>query len=266
VIREALLFSFAVVLAGCAGGGGNFDVVGGTGTVAELGTVSDVGAPRERARIHTELGAAYYEIGNIAVALEELRIAIGADSAYAPAHSVLGLVQMDLKENDQAQASFQRALQLAPGDPDANHNYAWFLCQSGREEQSIRFFLAAVRNPLYATPAKSYALAGVCAIKKNNEKEGADYLERALRIETGYLPAIINLAQLRYRRGELEAARLLVTEFNRLVDPTAESLWLATRLERRLGDKNAETSFANQLRRRFAGSREFQEMQKGNYE
>lgn len=239
---------------------------GGDRAPMELGTVSDVGAPRERARIHTELGAAYYEIGNIAVALEELRIAISADSAYAPAHTVLGLVQMDLKENGQAQASFQRALQLAPSDPDANHNYAWFLCQTGREEQSIRFFLAAVRNPLYATPAKSYALAGACASKKNNDTDGIEYLERALRLDPGYLPAMINLAQLRYRRGELEAARGLVAQFNRLIDPTAESLWLAARIERRLGNKNAETNYANQLRRRFSGSREFQEMQKGNYE
>lgn len=266
--RAFLVLLLCVSLSGCAGGGGQPDIVASTGTTAssELGTVGDVGAPRERARVHTELGAAYYEIGNIAVALEEIRIAIGADSTYAPAHSVLGLIRMELKENDLAQSSFQRALQLAPGDPDANHNYAWFLCQTGREEQSIRFFLAAVRNPLYATPAKSYSLAGVCAARKNNDKDGVEFLERALRLDPAYLPAMINLAQLRYRRGEMEAARALVAGFNKLVEPTAESLWLATRIERRLGDKNAETNYANQLRRRFAGSREFQELQKGNYE
>ena len=106
----------------------------------------------------------------------------------------------------------------------------------------------------------------MCAARKNNETDGIEFLERALRLDVNYLPAMINLAQLRYRRGELEAARVLVGQFNKVVEPTAESLWLATRIERRLGDKNAETNFANQLRRRFAGSRESQEMQKGNYE
>lgn len=264
-IGRIILFAFA--LGGCAGGTVSPDF-GGTSVSgqSDLGTVSEAGAPRERARIHTELGAAYYEIGNIAVALEELRIAIAADSGYAPAYSVLGLVQMDLKENDQAQASFQRALSLSPADPDANHNYAWFLCRTGREDQSIRYFLAAVRNPLYTTPAKSYALAGICAARKNNDSAGVDYLERAIRLDPNHLPALINLAQLRYRRGELEAARILAAQFNRLVDPTPESLWLATRIERRLGDKNAETIFANQLRRRFPGTPEYQEMVKGNYE
>lgn len=266
-MRAFLLVAMIAAIAGCSGAPPTPDFGSATGGApSDLGSVSEMGAPRERAKIHTELGAAYYEIGNIAVALEELRIALAADATYSAAHSVLGLVQMDLKENEQAQSSFQRALQLAPNDPDANHNYAWFLCQTGREEQSLKFFLTAVRNPLYATPAKSYALAGTCAVRKNKYAEGIEYFERALRLDANYLPAMINLAQVRYRRGEVEAARALVGQFNRLVEPTAESLWLAARIERRLGDKNAETSFANQLRRRFSGSQEFQEMQKGNYE
>ncbi len=42
--------------------------------------IGEVGEPRNRARIHTELAAAYFERGNMAVALEELRVAAGADS------------------------------------------------------------------------------------------------------------------------------------------------------------------------------------------
>ena len=35
--------------------------------------IGEVGAPRERARVHTELASAYFERGNMGVALEELR-------------------------------------------------------------------------------------------------------------------------------------------------------------------------------------------------
>ena len=125
--------------------------------------IGEVSPPRNRARMHTELAAAYFERGNMGVALEELRIALAADPNYAPAYNVLGLVHMDLNENPQAQQSFERALRIAPNDPDINHNYGWFLCQTGREEQSMRYFLAALKNPLYTTPQKSYALAGVRA-------------------------------------------------------------------------------------------------------
>ena len=138
----------------------------------------DSGAPRNRARIHAELGGLYFQRGNMGVALEELRMAIAADPSYAPAYNVLGLVFMDLRENAQAQANFERAIRLSPNDADVNHNYALFLCQSGREADSARYFLAAVRNPLYSQPQKSYAAAGACAIKANNERDATQYLER----------------------------------------------------------------------------------------
>lgn len=233
----------------------------------ETGTVTgDVGAPRNRARIHTELASAYFERGNMGVALEELRIAIEADPTYAPAFNVLGLVHMDLRENAVAQQHFERALRLSPNDPDINNNYGWFLCQSGREEQSIAYFLAALKNPLYSTPARSYVNAGLCAIRKNNERDAFDYFQRALRSEPDNLQALLNLASIQYKRGQLEPARGFIGRFNKLVEPTAESLWLALRIERKLGDKSAENTLATQLRRRFHGSQEYQDMLKGKFE
>jgi type IV pilus assembly protein PilF len=233
----------------------------------ETGTqTGEVGDPRNRARIHTELASAYFERGNMGVALEELRIAIEADPTYAPAFNVLGLVHMDLRENAVAQQHFERALRLSPNDPDINNNYGWFLCQSGREEQSIGYFLAALKNPLYNTPARSYVNAGLCAIRKNNERDAFDYFQRALRSEPDNLQALLNLASIQYKRGQLEPARGFISRFNKLVEPTAESLWLALRIERKLGDKSAENSLATQLRRRFSGSQEYQDMLQSRFE
>ena len=50
------------------------------------------------------------------------------------------------------------------------------------------------------------------------------------------------------------------------IEPTAESLWLELRIERKLGDKAAENALASQLRRFFAGSPEYQDMLKGKFE
>lgn len=233
----------------------------------ETGTLTgDVGNPRNRARIHTELASAYFERGNMGVALEELRVAIEADPNYAQAFNVLGLVHMDLRENAVAQQHFERALRLSPNDPDINNNYGWFLCQSGREEQSIAYFLAALKNPLYNTPARSYVNAGLCASKKNNERDAFDYFQRALRSEPDNLQALLNLASIQYKRGQLESARGFVGRVNKLLEPTAESLWLALRIERKLGDKSAENTLATQLRRRFSGSQEYQDMLQGRFE
>jgi len=109
-------------------------------------------------------------------------------------------------------------------------------------------------------------MAATCALRKGNEKDAYEYLERALRLDQNYYPALINLAQLKYRRGELDIARNLVARYNKLAEPTSESLWLALRIERKLGDSSASTNYANQLRRRFPGSKEYQEMQKGKFD
>jgi type IV pilus assembly protein PilF len=228
-----------------------------------LGEVKDA---RTRAKAHTDLAAAYYELGNVGVALEEVRIALAADASYAPAYNVQGLVNMDLRDNGAAEASFQRGLKLAPQDPDLNHNYGWFLCQTGREGEALGWFMNAVRNPLYPTPAKSYAAAGRC-LQKRDPAEAMKYFDRALRLDPNHLQAMLPYAELLYRRGQLRPAKEWVGRFNKLVpEPTAESLWLALRIERKLGDRVAETSLAAQLRRRHADSSEYRALLRGEYD
>jgi len=267
MLKSALYVALALAcgaFAGCAQSPATSSTQANT---VETGTLTgEAGDPRNRARIHTELASAYFERGNMGVALEELRIATTADPSYAPAYNILGLVHMDLRENRVAQQHFERGLRLAPNDPDINNNYGWFLCETGREEQSIAYFLAALKNPLYNTPARSYVNAGLCSMKKHNDRDAIDYFERALRSEPNNLQALLNLASVQYRRGQLETARALVVRFNRLIEPTSESLWLGLRIERKLGDKAAENTLAAQLRRRFSGSQEYQDMLQGKFE
>jgi type IV pilus assembly protein PilF len=264
---KAILLAAALLTFGALGGCAQNPSSSTQADSVETGTVSgEVGDPRNRARIHTELASAYFERGNVGIALEELRIATSADPNYAPAYSVLGLVHMDLHENDAAQRNFERALSLSPNDPDINNNYGWFLCRSGREEQSIAYFLAALKNPLYKTPARSYINAGLCSLKINGGRDAAGYFERALRSEPDNSLALFNLATIRYQHGQLEAARALIDRYNKQADPTAESLWLALRIERKLGDRGAEDAHTAQLRRRFSGSPEYQRLLKGQFE
>jgi type IV pilus assembly protein PilF len=233
----------------------------------ETGTITgEATEPRNRARIHTELASLYYGRGNMGVALEELRIAQEADGNYAPVYGMYGLVYMDLRENSRAQENFERALRLSPSDPDINHNYGWFLCQTGHETESIKYFLQAVRNPLYPTPWRSYSAAGQCTLRKNDLKQAEDLFDRALKLEPDDPPSLLQMGVIRYRQGRMEDARRLVSRYNKLVSPTSESLWLALRVERKLGDARTESSYATQLRRRFPGSPEYQAMQRGDFD
>ena len=57
-----------------------------------------------------------------------------------------------------------------------------------------------------------------------------------------------------------------MSQHNKLVAPSAEALWLALRIERKLGERVAEQSYANQLRRRFPSSPEYQALQRGSFD
>jgi type IV pilus assembly protein PilF len=266
--RALLLAATAAILAaGCASQQQQTTVERVQPTDPSYGPIlGDPKDARTRAKAHTDLASAYYELGNMGVALEEARIALAADPSYPPAYNVQGLVSMELKDDAAADASFQRGLKLAPQDPDLNHNYGWFLCQTGREQQSIQWFLNAIKNPLYPTPSKSYAAAGRC-LQKRNPAESVQFLERALKLDPNTVQAMMPYAEYLYRRGQLGQAKELVARYNKLVpDPTAESLWLGLRIERKLGDRPAEANLATQLRRRYANSSEYQSLLRGDFD
>jgi type IV pilus assembly protein PilF len=204
----------------------------------------------------------------MAVALEETRIALEADPESVQALSVRGLVHAQLKENAKAEDDFQRALKIAPKNPDVNNNYGWFLCDIGQPRQSIQYFLNALKDPLYETPEVAYANAGSCAMKAGDLDGAQNYLLEALRLSRNPAPATrYKLAELFYQRGNLDEAKVYLSEVIKAMEPpSAEALWLAVRLERKLGNKAGEGNYASQLRSRYPTSKEYQAFLKGNFE
>lgn len=210
----------------------------------------------KRAQIHTELGAGYFGMGKLGVALEELNTAIKADSKYAPAYNILGLVHMELREFDKAEEYFKRSLSLDPNNSEAHNNYGWFLCQRNREDDAIGHFMSALKNPLYATPEKAYLNAGECSLKKGDDKGAEDFFLRALKFQPVPGQALWHMAEINFRRGNYNEAQSYLDAFTKTVGQTRESLWLGARMAHRLGNRDAEESYGVQLRRHFPDSRE----------
>jgi type IV pilus assembly protein PilF len=228
---------------------------------------TDAGRALERAQIHTQLGASYFEAGKVGVALEEFNIAIAADRTYAPAYNARALVHMDLKDFDKAESDFKQAIKLDPNYSEAKNNYGLFLCQRGRGQDGIRYLMEALRNPLYQTPELAYKNAGLCARKLGDQKGADEYFARALKIDPNQPAALYAMAESSYARGDLVAARDLLNRYMKAVpNAGAEELWLGARLERRLGDRTAMMNYGNQLRRRFPGAPETRAFVEGRFE
>ncbi len=219
-----------------------------------------------RAKLHTELGSMYFQSGNFIVALEELTIAISINPNYAQAFSTRGVVLFYIKELVSAEKDFQRALNLDEKDPEISNNYGWFLCQTGREKESIAYFQRALNNPLYQTPEVVNLNIGGCYTKIGELDLAEDAIRKSLRFSPDNPSAFLQLATISYKRGNYDAAKKHLAEVVRLSEPNAEALWLLLRVERRLGDRQAESSFTAQLRRKYPDSPEYQELLKGNFE
>lgn len=221
---------------------------------------------RTRARVHTDLAAGYFELRNMSVALEEAQIALRSDPNYGPAYNISALVYTELKQDAQAEEHFAQALRINPLDSDANNNYGWFLCQRKREEEGIRYFMAALRNPLYRNADRSYVNAGLCYRQRGDLANAEQNFLAALKVRPTQLQALYQMADLSYLRGDYAAAKSYLARFNQLAPATAEVLWLAVRTERRLGDGESEASYAQQLRNRYPNSKEAQALLAGQYE
>ncbi|MBU0593392.1 MAG: type IV pilus biogenesis/stability protein PilW [Pseudomonadota bacterium] len=209
----------------------------------------------KRAQIHTELGAGYFGMGKLGVALDELNTAIRADSKYAPAYNILGLIYMELREFDKADESFKRSLSIDASNSDTHNNYGWFLCQRNRVDEAIGHFMNALKNPLYTTPEKAYLNAGQCSLKKGDDQGAEDYFLRAIKFQPAPPQAMYYLSDIQFRRAKYNNAQFYLEQFMKS-GPTPEGLWLGARIAHRTNNRDAEANYGLQLRKRFPDSRE----------
>jgi type IV pilus assembly protein PilF len=221
---------------------------------------------RQRARAFTELAGAYYSRNQYKIALDELRKAITADGRFGPAYNVYGLIYMELGEDGLAEENFRRAIELDRNDSEARNNFGWFLCTRGRHDEGLDQFANALRNPLYPFPERAMANAGLCAERKGDLALAEANLLKALKLQPDNANTVIRLAGLNFRQGRLLEAQRLLGRHAELAPPTAESLWLGVRLERRLGDRAQEAAYGLQLRKRFPDSDEARRLLAGQYE
>ena len=220
-------------------------------------TASDEAEPQKRARARMDLASAYFSRGQMTTALDEIKLAIAADPQYGQAFNLRGLIYANLGDAPLAEDSFKRALQLDPRDADTMHNYGWFLCQQNRYAESNAQFTQALAVPQYRGVARTLMAHGVCQARAGKLDDAEASLSRAYELDPSSPFTATNLAEVLYRRGELERARFYIRRVNAQADvANAQTLWLAARIEMKLGNRQGASEFGTQLRNRFPDSRE----------
>ncbi len=210
--------------------------------------------PAKAAQANVELGFAYFQEGEMELAMQYLQKALSQDPDLPMAHSAIAVVYERLGEVQQAERHYSRAISLNPKDSKINNNYGQFLCQQNRLEEAEKQFMKAVGNPLYSAPESAYTNAGICARRIPDEKKAEEYFRKALEKNPLYPMALLQMLKLSYDQKEYLRGRAYLQRFQQVSRHTPESLWYAIRVEHALGDKDAVSSYGLLLSNGFPDS------------
>ena len=239
------------------------------GPVSDTAAVAKAQTPdesdlRRRAGVRLQLASAYFADGQYQTALEEVKRALDAEPKMAEAYNLRGLIYAALGETAPAEESFKRALELSPRDGDVMHNYGWFLCLNRRYPEAQALFVDALAQPRYRDTTRTMLAQGVCEARAGQLVEAERTLQRAYAIEPTSGAIALTLAEVLFRRGEYERARVYSRRANTPPQSaTAQSLWLAARIEAKAGNPAAANDIGQQLVSRFPKSNQAADYQLG---
>lgn len=217
-------------------------------------TTGDQGSERnveEAAKTNTSLAVEYARKGNYAMALEKAQRALTQNDSYAPAHSTIALIYAQRGDDAEAAKHYRRAISLDSKDLFTRNNFAIFECERGRTDEALELFESVARNKSYNAPDAALINAGVCANRANRPDKAEAYFREALQLRAENPEALMQLAVLAANAQDWLKVRAFIQRHDRVVKPSAESLRLAMRAERGLGNEAAADHLGQQLQREF---------------
>jgi len=218
---------------------------------------------QESARIHADRGSGYYQQGQMSDALNEFIKSTELSPNYSSGYNGLAMTYAAINEDTKAELNFQKSITLDAKNSEAHNNYGSFLCSRNRVDESIVQFQDASKNPLYVTPFIAYTNAGYCSLKKSDVNGAEHFFSLALQNQPLLHNTAFQLAKIYFDKKQYELAQN--TMRNALANnPTPEMLWLGVRVERQLGNKDAESSFALELKRNYPDAPQTQSLLSGS--
>lgn len=258
--RFMVLLLPAFLLGGCAGtGGGNME-----------DNTGDLGKNEQQRTgagdVYVKLAVAYMRAGKLDVALQQAKKAITLDPGNGDALDVLALIYDRLGEVQLAEHYFKRGMAAEPNNSFIHNAYGAFLCRQARNQEAMREFDKALRNPLYPTPEVALTNAGICSGNMGDRSQSETYLRAALRKNPQFSLALLEMAKLSLAKTDYLTARAYLQRYAAVAPHSAESLWVGIQVEHRLGDRDAVASYALKLRSNFPESREAQLFEGSEYQ
>ncbi|MCC5881986.1 MAG: type IV pilus biogenesis/stability protein PilW [Halomonas sp.] len=178
------------------------------------------------AEAFTELGMAYLERGNLPRAMTALNRALDIAPNDPEALQAMAIVYQRQGERQQAEEMFQRAINASPNNSRARNNYAVFLYEQGQTRRACDQLEAASQDTRYANRAQLFANLGQCHWELGEIDKARRSLERARNLEPRNPRSYFTLAELELDQGNPDRARQQLEIFVGLagMTPAAQAL------------------------------------------
>ena len=196
--------------------------------------------------------------------MEKLNKALKLDPNLASAHHAIALAYQQSGQMELAEKHFLRALQLDPKDGALHNNYGGFLCGEMRLDEAEAQFKQALNDPAYDTPARALENAGLCMLRKPNPEKAAQYFRKALEINPKLPSSLFELAKISLEKKNYLPARAYLQRLQEVSSATPQSLWIGIQIERELGNTQAVTTYAAELKSKFPNSNEIRMLRESN--
>lgn len=206
---------------------------------------------KEAAKANVQLGIAYMQQGNLLVAKEKLDRAARQDPKSVDVHWATASLYERMDMPKEADRSYQKAMDLSPGNSQIVNTYAVFLCQQGEVDRAVPLFDKVIADKLYQTPYAAAANAGMCLRDDKRLADARLYFERALQLRPGFVDAVVGLGDLQINQGDAAGAQRTVDKYLSSGGRSADVLVVGVRAAVAQRDCNTTQSFVRLLRRDF---------------
>ncbi len=208
------------------------------------------------ARLYIELGLSYLKQGQVGRAKVKLLRAQKLAPTLPEVHYAMGFYKEAIGEYSQADKHFNEAIKQDPKAGEAHNNYGTFLCRQKQFHAAEQQFLQAVEDVNYAQISEALENAGLCVLQIPDVAKATTYFERAARMDSRRVEAIIELGYIKFNQGSYGEAMEYHSLYEAQAEPTPRSLWLGIKIAEVFKDKDKAASLRMLLKNKYPQSAE----------
>lgn len=210
---------------------------------------------------NSELGIRYLQQGRLKLANDKLLKSLEQNPNSPQTNHYYALLQERLEQPKKATLYFNKAIRLAPKDPELRNNYGSFLCKNNRPQAAVKQFLTAVKDPLYSTPEFAYTNAGICLRKINPASSEAEkYFRLALKKRPSFPSALLEMAKIYKDRNNYSKAQAFMLRYESVGKSSPDALHLCTIINSKINNHAKASSCQSTLLRLFPSSPEAEQV------